>query len=228
MEKRSTLASGVLVLLLLGGCGLGGGSEVASLEPRADLAQKAVLTAVDRMPDGAPSGGKHAATEASVPRGDEGGGEDLATLDDPRGDHGEGPRYADLSQVTLTGSTEALTVSVALDAVVPARLPHRQIENVGLDLYRTSPLDTLLGRTESDYRVRLDGDAYGWRAFLRTRDGYVAFPGEFTVNGPTLRVVLPWEAIGGRSRAEVEAFVDWSSGVGRLTTDGSTRLRLVP
>jgi hypothetical protein len=174
-----------------------------------------VLAAADQV------AGTPAARAGAADEGDE-----LASVEDPRGDQGRGPRYADLSRVAFADSDQGLDVSLTLAAPVPARLANGELEEVGVEIFRTSPLETLLGRDQSDYQVRLQGGREGWRAFLHTQDGYVDFPGTFSVAGRTLRVVLPWEAVGGRKRAQVEAYADWSSGVGRLSTDGSTRVRL--
>jgi hypothetical protein len=225
-RTRSLALVGVVAgLVLVGGCG--GRTETASREPRGDLAQKAVLAAANQI--AAPvSGGKAPSATDLAPKVADGDDNALARVEDPLDDHGDGPRYADLVGVIFADGDAGLTVSLLLADVVPGRLRRGEIEDVGVDVFRISPLDTILGHRDSDYEIRLDGGAYGWRAFLRIRDGYVEFPGTFTVSGHTLRVVLPWEAIGGRDGAEVEAFVDWSSGVGSLATDGTTRVRLDP
>jgi len=105
-------------------------------------------------------------------------------------------------------------------ATVPGALADREVEGVGIDLFRSSS-------DESDYQVFLDGGRHGWRAFLQTPDGFVDFPGTFTVRGRTLQVAVPWSAVGGREDAEASVFVDWASGVGRLSTDGTTRVGLL-
>jgi hypothetical protein len=226
--KRSIRTTAALGLLLLGGCGLDGGGGAASLEPRADLAQKAVLAAANHTPGRPASRGGSPVTANSRQRPAKDEGDELARVRDGRADHGDGPGYADLTEVTFTDSEQGLVVSVALRSFVPGRLARREIQDVGVDLYRVSPLEAVLGQTDSDYQVRLRGGASGWRAHLRTPEGYVAFPGTFTVGDRSLRVLLPWEAVGGRERAIADVFVDWSSGVGRLATDGVPRVRLWP
>lgn len=211
MLRCSALIVTAAGLLSLSGCGLGSGRSGASLEPHAGLAENAVLAAASNVAGARPPGGGI-----------------LDDVGDPRRDHGDGPGYADLVRVAFADSDAGLAVTITLAGVVPARLARGEMEDVGVEVFRISPLDTILRREDSDFQVRLDGGAYGWRAFLRTRDGYVDFPGTFTVSGRTLRVVLPWEAVGGPERAEVDAFVDWSSGVGRLATDGVPRVPLVP
>jgi hypothetical protein len=143
----------------------------------------------------------------------------LADLEDPAADHGNGPGYADLAAVTFRERGDDLGVSVTMRSVVPGTLADREVQGVGIDLFRSSS-------DESDYQVFLDGGRHGWRAFLQTPDGFVDFPGTFAVERRTLHVTVPWQAVGGRERAEVSVFVDWSSGVGRLSTDGATRVEL--
>jgi hypothetical protein len=145
----------------------------------------------------------------------------LADLEDPAADHGNGPGYADLTAVAFRERGDDLGVSVTMSAVVPGALADREVQGVGIDLFRSSS-------DESDYQVFLDGGRHGWRAFLQTPDGFVDFPGTFAVERRTLHVTVPWQAVGGRERAEVSVFVDWSSGVGRLSTDGTTRVELLP
>jgi hypothetical protein len=145
----------------------------------------------------------------------------LAGLEDPAADHGNGPRYADVTAVAFRERSDQLGVSVTMSSVVPGALADREVQGVGVDLFRSSS-------DESDYQVFLDGGRHGWRAFLQTPDGFVDFPGTFAVERRTLHVTVPWQAVGGRERAEVSVFADWSSGVGRLSTDGTTRVELLP
>ena len=143
----------------------------------------------------------------------------LVRVDDAADDHGDGPGYADLREVELRESGGRLAVSVKVGEVVPGRLVAREVQGVGIDVFRSRS-------DESDYQVFLDGGVDGWRAFLQTPHGFVDFPGTFAVTGPTLEVVMPWSALGGRSGGEVSVFADWSSGVGRLSTDGTRRAPL--
>ena len=145
----------------------------------------------------------------------------LVSLDDAAADHGNGPGYADLAAIGFSEHDDRLAVSVTVASVLPAALADREVQGVGIDLFRTSS-------EESDYQVFLDGGHHGWRAFLQTPDGFVDFPGTFAVEGRTLHVVVPWHAVGGRRQAEVSVFVDWSSGVERLSTDGTTKVALLP
>ena len=144
---------------------------------------------------------------------------ELVSLDDPAADHGNGPGYADLAAVAFAEREDLLGVSVTMGSVVPGALADREVQGVGIDLFRSSS-------DESDDQLFLDGGHHGWRAFLQTPDGFVDFPGTFAVEGRTLHVVVPWHSVGGREDAEVSVFVDWASGVGRLSTDGTTRVDL--
>jgi len=239
--------------LLLAGCAVGGAEvEQGSLEPRPDLARKAELAAGNleaaapgrkarrgrdrRNRDGVPGsvggapgkGGKYAGTadaaataQQQSPSRPEVSWTDLVTLDDQAGDHGNGPGYADLTAVTFGEADGTLAATVTVAATVPGALADREVEGVGIDLFRSSS-------DESDYQVFLDGGRHGWRAFLQTPNGFVDFPGTFTVRGRTLQVVVPWSAVGGREDAEASVFVDWAAGVGRLSADGTTRVGLLP
>jgi hypothetical protein len=246
---RPALTGVASLLALLTGCAVGGEVEGASLRPRAELAQEAEVAAENQAhpapgrrgttPPGpaargrAGSGGKQAgaadpaasrtsteATEATAPR-DAADWDELAVLEDPAADHGDGPAYADLSRIALHESGGELAVTLTLAGTVPARLAVREVQGVGVDLFRSRS-------GESDYQVFLDGGRRGWRAFLQTPDGFVDFPGSFTVRGRALRVVVPWSSLGGRAEAEVSVFSDWSSGVGRLSADGTPRIPVSP
>ncbi len=180
------------------GAGAGGGAEYAGVS------------------DG--SGSQAAGRETSTGR-PEAPWTELVSLDDAAADHGSGPAYADLARIEFSERGDELAIAVTVRAVVPGTLADREVQGLGIDLFRSSG-------EESDYQVFLDGGGHGWRAFLQTPDGFVDFPGTFAVEGRTLRVVVPWHAVGGREEAEASVFVDWSSGVGRLSTDGTTRVGL--
>jgi hypothetical protein len=245
---RPALTGVASLLVLLTGCAVGGEVEGASIRPRAELAQEAEVAAENQAHEapgrrgttpagpaaragaGHGSGGKQAgaadpaASTAGAARAkspDAVAWAELAALDDPAGDHGNGPAYADLRQVGLYENGGELAVTVSLAGAVPARLADREVQGVGIDLFRS-------GSDESDYQVFLDGGGHGWRAFLRSPDGFVEFPGSFTVRGRDLRVVVPWSSLGGRADAEVSVFSDWSSGVGRLSADGTPRVPVSP
>lgn len=198
-------------LVLVGGCAALGKRVEASPDRRAALALSAAV--------GPRAGSGLTATG-------------LASVGDPASDQGRGPRYADLREVSFEESGGDLSAVVSLGAAVPRRLARREMEEVGVELYRhnrfVAGLSKLLGSETSDYQLLLDGSHQGWRAFLHTRDGFVRLPGTFTMRGRTLRVTLPWDSIGGRGYGSVSAYAEWSSGVGRLTTDGTSRVELLP
>lgn len=245
-----------LLLVLPTGCAVGGDEVVgASPEPRAELAEKAEV-AVENVGRPAPGrvpgrrerrtknaevrdattagagvgGGAEYADASDGSRSREAGAEtstsgpgapwdELVSLEDPASDHGSGPAYADLARIEFSERGDELAIAVTVRAVVPGTLVEREVQGVGIDLFRS-------GGDESDYQVFLDGGRHGWRAFLQTPDGFVDYPGSFAVEGRTFRAVVPWHAVGGREAAEASVFVDWSSGVGRLSTDGTTRVAL--
>lgn len=255
--RRSALSGVLTVLVLLSGCAVGGDEIAgASPEPRAELAEKAEVAAEnagqptpggeqgrgerpaknadagDATAAGAGVGGGAEYAGASDGSGPEAGPEastadlpgapwtELVSLDDPAADHGSGPAYADLARIEFSERGDELAIAVTVRATVPGTLAEREVQGVGIDLFRSSG-------DESDYQVFLDGGPHGWRAFLQTPDGFVDYPGTFAVEGRTLRAVVPWHAVGGREEAEASVFVDWSSGVGRLSTDGTTRVGLL-
>lgn len=255
--RRPTLTGVALAALLLSGCAVGGDEIEGSAEPRADLARKAEVAAKnlaraktenrrrhvrdrDRAAAGPKAAGQNAGgeyagavdtartgTTQSGARGKQSSAiqpdaswTSLMSAEDPVGDHGNGPGYADLTRVEFSEHDGMLATTVTVASLVPGALADREVQGVGIDIYRSSS-------EESDYQVFLDGGTHGWRAFLQTPDGFVDFPGTFTVRGRTLTAVVPWDAVGGRDDVEASVFVDWSSGVGRLSTDGTSRLGLV-
>jgi hypothetical protein len=226
----------VSLVVLLAGCTVGGDAEEAGIRPPAELAQEAEVAPENQAhktpgrrgttPAGPAARGGAAADPAASTTGTErtappGAGDELTTLVDPAADHGNGPAYADLVRVRLHESGGDLAVTVTLAGVVPPRLAAREVQGVGIDLFRSRS-------GESEYQVLLNGGRHGWRAFLRTPGGYAEFPGSFTVRDRDLRVVVPWSSLGGRAETEVSVFSDWSSGVGRLSADGTPRVSVSP
>lgn len=248
-HRRPALVAACSVALagLLAGCAVGGPEEAESYAaPRPSLAGKAEVAAKNRKQQPAgkgahrgadPSSTSDSGTAASVdatsvstddsPGGPSGPGggkvswSALADTGDATQDHGDGPAYADVTALSLAGSDKALRIEVQVAGVLPGVLADREVQGVGIDVFRSDDV-------ESDYQVFLDGGDHGWRAFLQTPDGFVRFRGTFAVSGRRLVVTLPWSAVGGREEAEVSAFVDWSSGTRRLSTDGTERLPLQP
>jgi hypothetical protein len=123
--------------------------------------------------------------------------------------------------LTLEDDGRQLRVTVRLASLVPGRLADREVQGVGVDLFRGSS-------QESDFQLFLGGGAHGWRGFLQTPRGFVAYPGTVAVDGSVLTTTVPWAAVGGRRDGEVLAFVDWSDGTGVASADrvegGSLRL----
>ncbi|HEX4977651.1 MAG TPA: hypothetical protein VFV40_07265 [Nocardioides sp.] len=143
----------------------------------------------------------------------------LLRVVDPAGDQNGAPGHADVMDLTLEEGGGQLRVSVRLGSTVPGRLADREVQGVGVDLFR--------GRSqESDYQLFLDGGAQGWRGFLQTRRGFVPYPGTVAVRGDVLTTTVPWTSLGGRVDAEVSAFVDWSDGTGRTGWDRVQRTTL--
>jgi hypothetical protein len=237
-------------LVLVSGCAVGGSTQVEapSREPRADLARKAAVAAGNRAASperDAGRAGRRAHEPADKSRSARAGSADvvdtaaaaaprkagpssspetgrwsaLASIDDPVGDQGLGPGYADLSGVRFAERDGRLAISVTVASDVPATLADREVQGVGIDVFRSST-------SESDYQVFLDGGRHGWRAFLQTPDGFVAFPGSFGLDGRTFSVSLPWSAIGGRQQAQVSVFADWSAAGGRSSSDSTSRVGL--
>lgn len=136
----------------------------------------------------------------------------LLEVSDPVADHGRAPSYADLVGLTLGDDGRQLRITVRFAALVPGRLADREVEGVGVDLFRGDP-------QESDFQLFLDGGVQGWRGFLQTPRGFVHYPGTVAVDGPVLTTTVPWAALGGRRAAEVSAFVDWSDGTGSTGSD---------
>lgn len=253
MLRRPVALGGLIGLVLLGGCAVGGDHiGAASPEPRADLAREAEVAAENRTVEAPrkagstgrdrhrpearndrPRGKAQAAGTVEVrnaaPREDGGASHErrpdsswsaLADIEDSAADHGAGPGHADVTRVELTENDGMLAASVTVDSVVPGALAGREVEGLGVDLFRSSS-------EESDYQLFLDGGSDGWRAFLQTPRGFVDFPGYFGVEGRTFYVWVPWDSLGGRRQADVSAFVDWSSGDGRSSADSTARATLL-
>lgn len=136
----------------------------------------------------------------------------LLEVADPAADQGGAPGYADVVRLAVEEDGRQLRVTVQLAALVPGLLADREVEGVGVDLFRG-------GSMESDYQLFLDGGGHGWRGFLQTPRGFVPYPGTVAVDGSVLTATVPWAAVGGRRGGEVSAFVDWSDGTGRTGAD---------
>lgn len=136
----------------------------------------------------------------------------LLDVADPAADHGRAPGYADLVRLVLEEDGRNLRVTVRLADLVPGRLADREVEGVGVDLFRGDA-------QESDFQLFLDGGGHGWRGFLQTPRGFVRYPGTVAVDGAVLTTTVPWAALGGRRAVEVAAFVDWADATGATGAD---------
>jgi len=247
IRRPALVVAPVLLCGLLSGCAVGGADEPEAYDaPRPSLAEKGDVAAKNKKAERQRTGDR---TDRRKRTSDNGTGDTgavgtsvgatgvssdseppakggvtwtaLAADSDEAGDHGDGPAYADLTHLDLAGTDQQLRIDVEVAGTVLGALADREVEGVGIDLFRSDDV-------ESDYQVFLDGGAHGWRAFLQTPDGFVKFPGTFAVTGRHLVVTLPWSAVGGREDADVSAFIDWSSGTRRLSTDGTDKLPLQP
>lgn len=132
---------------------------------------------------------------------------------DPQGDAGLGaPAYADGRVLVVEDLGTRARVTVKVTSALPATLADQEVMGVGVDFFRS-------GSTESDYQLFADGGSDGWRAFLQTPDGFVAFPGDFRLSADTIQFEVPWSSLGGPPTGSVRAFVDWGKPtVGGLIT----------
>jgi hypothetical protein len=99
---------------------------------------------------------------------------------------------------------------------LPAALADGEVQGIGINFYRSES-------RESDYQLFADGGYKGWRAFLHTPDGIVAYPGTFGVGANVLVFEVPWSALGGKKAVNVGSFVDWSQKGTVLATSGNDR-----
>lgn len=239
---RALLLSALSALLLLGGgCAVGGGDgEKASPEPRPELAEKAAPLDPALAPTTSSVPGSGAAT-TTTSRGTAGGRatttsvagatttaapgrtsappgiRSLATVEDGTGDAGVGtPAYGDFVAIAFgeTDDGKDLQVIVDVAAAFPTPLAEREVVGIGIDIFRTNPAG------ESDYQLFADGGVHGWRAFLQTPDGFVEYPGTFSMGGARLVFEVPWTSVGGRRGFATAAFADWSDAARTLTRDG--------
>lgn len=229
--------SAVLALVLLTGCAFGDPAATSDT-PRRDLGARPepVATGTEAPPASAtPTAG--ASAEASVrpattsppaptaraaasarpvpaPAG-EGPYSPVGSLTDLRGDHGnEGPTYADVVGVLLEDDGTRLRATVRMGGTVPVDPAPDETFGIGVDLYDRS------GELESDYQLFADGGVDGWFAYLSTPQGFVRYPGRFSLAGDQLVFTVPWSSVGGRKDGWTKAFSDWS-GTGGGTLGGN-------
>ena len=162
-----------------------------------------VTTTVARAPDATPT--SSAAAPATRPGGSSAASvRQLAVTTDAAGDAGLGARgYGDLINVTFEEVGDTLRAIVDLGASVPTKLAEGEVEGIGVDIYRTAD-------DESDFQLFADGGVEGWRAYLQTPDGFVQYPGDFSLGGSRLVFSVPWSTVGGRTSFRASVFADWS------------------
>lgn len=142
---------------------------------------------------------------------------ELAGFADRAGDaSGESPDYADVEGIVIDSDGTTARVTVVFAGSLPPALAVGEVQGVGIDVYRSA------GR-ESDYQLFADGGERGWRAFLHTPDGVMAFPGTFRVGGQVMVFEVPWTALGGAEPADVTVFCDWSRQRTLLAAAGNDR-----
>jgi hypothetical protein len=145
---------------------------------------------------GGTSGGTSVTSTPSKPLG--------GTVTDRSGDNGlESPDYADVVSVALEDTGRELRATITFTSGVPRTLAQGEVMGVGVDLFRTN-------ERESDYQLFATGRADGWTAYLDTPDGFVKYPGSFTISGTTLVFSVPWTSVGGHAPATFSTFADWS------------------
>jgi hypothetical protein len=231
-RSRPSLFAFVLVAIgVLGGC-VRQSTPSSDAGPPKDLGRRAVFattttttttTADAPSTTTAPAGtspasgrGASAATTTTVAgpgRSREGTGSTTTTgpakplggsVTDAADDNGlEAPDYADVVTVALEDTGADLRATVTFAAALPRTLAEGEVMGVGIDLFRSNA-------RESDYQLFATGRADGWTAYLDTADGFVKYPGTFTVAGPTLVFRIPWSTVGGHAPATFSSFADWS------------------
>jgi hypothetical protein len=211
----------------LGACARGP-KTVADAGPPHDLGERAVFAPTTTAPEGSAPGGSAPTTTTTAAGSAGAGGTNASTttarpgdggtttsttvpqkplrgaVTDGPGDNGlEAPDYADLSTIVLEDTGTDLRATVTFATAVPRTLAEREVMGVGVDLFRTN-------ERESDYQLFATGRADGWTAYLDTPDGFVKYPGTFTISGAALTFSVPWRSIGGHVGANVSTFADWS------------------
>lgn len=129
----------------------------------------------------------------------------VAVLDDGGDDQGiDGPSYADLRQVRIEDDGTRARVTVTVGGTLPNDTAIRESVGIGVDLYAGA------AQAESDYQLFADGGPDGWFAYLQTPEGFVRYPGTFSLYAGQLVFTVPWASVGGRSSGAFSAFADWS------------------
>jgi len=128
----------------------------------------------------------------------------IAQIDDPEGDVGlEGPDWADIVGLVLDDDGTKLRITIDFAAALPATLDEDEVVGIGIDLLREDD-------GESRYQVFVDGGSDGWYAYFQRQDGFMAFPGSFSLGGSRMVLTIPAEVIGNPVEGEWRSFLDWS------------------
>jgi hypothetical protein len=140
----------------------------------------------------------------------------LGSAADARGDHGVlGPQYADLDEVSIATRGDSAIATVDFVGTLPARLDEGEVMGVGIDIFRSDA-------AESDYQLFADGGSDGWFAYLHTPEGFVKYPGSFSIGGSRMVFEVPWSALGGGPKGSFSSFLDWS-GPGAVAVSPSSQ-----
>lgn len=128
----------------------------------------------------------------------------IARIDDPAGDVGpEGPDWADLVRLVLEDNGATLRVTIDFAGTLPTVLGEDEVVGIGVDLLREDD-------GESRYQLFVDGGSDGWYAYFQRQDGFMAFPGTFSLGDTRIVLTIPAEVIGNPVEGEWRSFLDWS------------------
>lgn len=194
----------------------GGGQGSSPTTPGGGSTGAGATTTAPGSPGGtAPSGTAGGSTGGTAPAARAVPFRHLGQVADGQGDAGLGaPRYIDLVSISFGTNDTDMQVIVDVAEALPALTAQGEVIGLGVDVFRTNP------RGESDYQLFADGGSDGWRAYLQTPDGFVEYPGRFSMGGTRLVFEVPWSAVGGRSGFATAVFVDWSKAGGVIAQDG--------
>jgi hypothetical protein len=166
-------------------------------------------------PAGTGRGGGRGGSRGTKPGPSEAEERVLGSVADARGDHGVlGPQYADLVEVSIATRRESAIATVDFVGTLPARLDEGEVMGVGIDIFRSDV-------AESDYQLFADGGPDGWFAYLHTPEGFVKYPGTFSIGQNRMLFEVPWQSLGGFNAGRFSSFVDWS-GPGTVAVNASS------
>lgn len=157
---------------------------------------------------GSPSG--DGARDGSEDDGGTGGSDDLApersatAVTERPGDatsSGDVEGYPELTEATLTGSEQAVSVDLGFAAEVPQRTPSATQMLIAL---------SIIDREGARYVLNAMGTEEGWSTVVLTSEGRAEFPGDFAIGRRTVRVVVPWSELGGPRPFRWIASASWT------------------